>query len=595
MNFQPADFAVVLIYFAVSLGAGLYGSGVFRRKKPMDAKDTLASDKSAFREFFVSGGRTPFWLAGTGMVATTFAADTPLAVAGFVGRDGIAGNWIWWCFVAGGMLTVFFFARLWRRSGLTTDLELIELRYGGKPAAILRGTKAVYFGLIINCIIMGWVNLAMQKIFQGMFPEIDARLLLTATALFTTVYVAISGLWGVQVSDAFQFIIAMTGCIVLAVIAVNHPIITAAGGISKALPEGAYRFFPVIGESSSSLLYTIPLGSFMAFTCIQWWACWYPGAEPGGGGYIAQRILSARDERHGILATLWFVIAHYCVRPWPWIVAGLAALVLYPDLALDQKESGYVYLMRDVLPTPYRGLLIAAFLGAYMSTLATHLNWGASYLVHDFYRRFLHREGSDAHYLKAARAATVFLIAASLLVTFFLLDTIGGAWALLVEFGAGTGFVLILRWYYWRINAWSEITAMIAPALMVLLFHILRHFGVQSPLIEFPVSLFVIVAVTISASILVTAFTAPESEQTLRNFYNRVRPAGPGFARFGKGAPLLPKFIGWIAGTAFTYAVLFLIGSLILGKAADVPLYGALSLVSLAFLVYALRKDEKPA
>jgi SSS family solute:Na+ symporter len=595
VNFNPSDFAVVVAYFTVSLGASLYGSGFLRRKKHADAASAGEADKSALREFFVSGGRTPFWLAGTGMVATTFAADTPLAVAGFVGRDGIAGNWIWWCFVAGGMLTVFFFARLWRRSGLTTDLELIELRYGGKPAALLRGTKAIYFGLIINCIIMGWVNLAMLKIFQGMFPEINAQLLLTATALFTTVYVAISGLWGVQVSDAFQFIIAMTGCIVLAVIASNHPSIQAAGGIAHALPEGAYRFFPVIGEPSSSLLYTIPLGSFLAFTCIQWWACWYPGAEPGGGGYIAQRILSARDERHGILATLWFVIAHYCVRPWPWIVAGVAALALYPELSANQKENGYVYLMRDLLPSPLRGLLIAAFLGAYMSTLATHLNWGASYLVHDFYRRFLKRDETDAHYLKAARAATVFLIAASLFVTFFLLDTIGGAWALLVEFGAGTGFVLILRWYYWRINAWSEITAMIAPALMVLVFHLMRTLGVQSPLIEFPVSLFVIVAVTIAASLIVTACTAPESEETLRNFYNRVRPAGPGFARFGKGAALAPKFIGWIAGTVFTYAVLFLLGSLIFDRKSELPLYAGLSGVSLALLVYAFRKDEKPA
>lgn len=587
MNFSTSDIFVVAAYFAVSLGAGLYGSGVFRRKSRQEKTG------AALREFFASGGRTPFWLAGTGMVATTFAADTPLAVAGFVGRDGIAGNWIWWCFVAGGMLTVFFFARLWRRSGLTTDLELIELRYGGRPAAILRGTKAVYFGLIINCIILGWVNLAMQKIFQGMFPEIDARLLLTATALFTTVYVAVSGLWGVQVSDAFQFVIAMAGCIVLAVIAVHQPSIQAAGGIAKALPESAYRFFPAIGESSSDLLYSIPLGSFLAFTCVQWWACWYPGAEPGGGGYIAQRILSSRDERHGILATLWFVIAHYCVRPWPWIIAGLAALALYPDLVPGEKESGYVYLMRDVLPSPFRGLLIAAFLGAYMSTLATHLNWGASYLVHDFYRRFINRENTDEHYLKAARAATVFLIAVSLLVTFYLLDTIGGAWALLVEFGAGTGFVLILRWYYWRINAWSEITAMVVPAVLVTAFYWLRKAGVSWPFLEFPVSLFFIVAVTITCSLFATFLTAPEKEETLKNFYDRVRPAGPGFARFGRGAPLAPKFLGWIGGTVFTYSALFLLGSVLLGRHSELTVYAGLSVVSLALMIYALRKDEK--
>ncbi|HMX55745.1 MAG TPA: Na+:solute symporter [Leptospiraceae bacterium] len=587
MEFHVSDFVVIAIYFIVSLGAGLLGS----------------RNKSSLQEFFISGGRAPFWLVGTGMVATTFAADTPLAVAGLVGKNGIAGNWIWWCSAAGGMLTVFFFARLWRRSGITTDLELIELRYSGKAAAILRGSKAIYFGLIINCIILGWVNLAMLKIFQGMIPGIDARWLVTGSAIITALYVAVSGLWGVAITDAFQFAIAMIGCIVLALIAAFHPQIQAAGGIAHVLPPSVYNFFPTfhsdpVQSADLSPLYTIPLTSFLAFILVQWWASWYPGAEPGGGGYIAQRILSARDEKHGMLATLWFVIAHYCVRPWPWIIAGIAALALYPGLLPQEKESGYVYLMRDLLPSPYRGLLIAAFLGAYMSTLSTHLHWGSSYLIHDFYQRFVKKNASERHYLLGARLCTILLLCVSLFVTFNLLETISGAWEILLEFGAGTGFVLILRWYYWRINAISEITAMIVPAICVLLIHFLpRAFGepesgsMLATLVKFPGNLFLIVSTTIAFTLLATFLTRPEPEHVLQNFAKIVRPAGPGFKRFGGSGVLWPKFAGWISGTALTYAVLFLSGYLLFGMWERAAYFSVLAIVSLIALIYSIQKD----
>ncbi|MBL8022101.1 MAG: Na+:solute symporter [Leptospirales bacterium] len=589
MEFHTADFVVIAIYFIISLGAGLYGGR---------NKETIA-------EFFVSGGRVPFWLAGTGMVATTFAADTPLAVAGLVGQSGVAGNWIWWCSAAGGMLTVFFFARLWRRSGLTTDLELIEFRYSGKPAAILRGTKAIYFGLIINCIIMGWVNLAMVRIFKGMFPDLNAEMLVTGVAVLTAFYVAVSGLWGVAITDVFQFSIAMIGCIALAIVATLHPDIQKAGGISHVLPPSVYNFFPTFGESTVqasdlSPIYSIPLLSFLAFILVQWWASWYPGAEPGGGGYIAQRILSARDERHGMLATLWFVIANYCVRPWPWIVAGVAALALYPGLGAGQKEDGYVYLMRDLLPTPLRGLLIAAFLGAYMSTLATHLNWGSSYLINDFYKRFLRKEATDKHYMISARLMTGLLLVVSLLITFTVLETISGAWKILLEFGAGTGFVLILRWYYWRINALSEIAAMATPAVIVLGMHTIRIFaGDPTPgstlhsLSTFPGNLFFIVSVTIVVTLIVTFATKPEPEPVLQKFYDRIRPAGPGFAQFGSGPreALWPKFLAWFSGTALTYSLLFLGGSLVFSNWNQAYLYGIASVFALSILIFSIRKD----
>ncbi len=394
-------------YFGLNLAIGLY---YMRRAR------------GSTTEFFLSGRDVPWWLAGTSMVATTFAADTPLVVTGLVSRYGIAGNWLWWNMAASGMLTVFVYARLWRRSGVMTDVEFAELRYAGRPAAFLRGFRAVYLGLPINCIIIGWVNLAMMKILEvtlGLGPR-EALLALMAMLAFTAFYTTIAGLWGVLVTDLVQFVLKMGMVIALAYFSVQ-----AVGGLAAmkakinlldAAAGGGSRltFFP---STDSAWMPAITLFVYLG---VNWWASWYPGAEPGGGGYIAQRIFAARDERHGLYATLWFNIAHYAVRPWPWILTALASIILYPNLV--DKESGYVRTLMDpaVFPPALRGIMLAAFAAAYMSTIGTQLNWGASYLVNDFYRRFVRRGAREREYVVASQIVTVGLMLVSIYVTLHL-------------------------------------------------------------------------------------------------------------------------------------------------------------------------------
>ncbi|MBI4477577.1 MAG: Na+:solute symporter, partial [Acidobacteria bacterium] len=359
MTLGPLDWTIIGAYFAASMAVGLYF--------------TKRAGKST-GEFFLSGRSLPWWLAGTSMVATTFAADTPLAVAGLVARDGIAGNWIWWNAAIGSMLTVFFFARLWRRAGILTDVEFAELRYRGRPAAILRGFRALYLGLPINCVIMGWVNLAMAKVLLVTMGWSRLTAVLVSLAI-TGIYSAGSGLWGVVATDFFQFGLAMTGTIALAWYALALPQIGGLAGLQEKLPEATLAVLPQVGEAATAgERLALPFAAFVAYVGVQWWASWYPGQEPGGGGYVAQRMMSARDERHSFLATLWFAVAHYTIRPWPWILVGLASILLYPGI--QDKEAGYVMVMRDYLPAGWRGLLLAAFFAAYMSTIATQLNWG---------------------------------------------------------------------------------------------------------------------------------------------------------------------------------------------------------------------------
>lgn len=604
MKLVSIDYVVIVIYFAASFGLGLLWSRRAGR---------------SMSEYFLSGRQAPWWLAGTGMVATTFAADTPLFVAGQVAKSGIAANWIWWCAAAGGMLTVFFFARLWRRAGVVTDLEFVELRYGGSVAAFLRAFKSVYFGLFMNCVIIGWVNLAMLKILAIAFPDFDPRIALLIVAAVTVMYVSVAGLWGVAIADAFQFSVALAGCILLAVFALNAPALLEQGGLRASLPDHVFAFFPdfsTAGETSAAAVaahagaeagtqaagpvaFQLPLSAFLAFVLIQWWASWYPGAEPGGGGYVAQRIMSARDEKHGMLATLWFVIAHYCVRSWPWILAGLAAVVLYPALAADQKESGYVLLMRDLLPAGLLGMLLAAFFGAYMSTLSTQFNWGSSYLINDLYKRFMAPGRDDRHYVAVARVATLLIFAVSLLLTFYVLDDrISKAWEIVLECGAGTGFVLILRWYWWRVNALSELVSMIVPTLTVIVMRlILPALVPEYSAPGFPESLFVLVGLTVPATLVAIYFTAPEKPEILRAFYDVVRPPGPGWKPFhaqpGEGAGLGRAALGWLAGTALVYALLFGLGSLFLGDytSAVYLLAGAAVAAGLVFIV--IRREFK--
>jgi SSS family solute:Na+ symporter len=581
MHLQPLDWLIVLLYFTASIAIAVY----FSRRAGRNTS-----------EFFLSGRSLPWWLAGTSMVATTFAADTPLAVTELVAKNGIAGNWLWWNFAFGGMLTVFFFARLWRRAGVMTDVEFIELRYSGKAAAFLRGFRAIYLGLFMNSIIIGWVNLAMASILQGVLgiPESQVYLYVGGCLVLVALYSALSGLWGVAVTDAFQFALAMIGTVVLAIIVVNLPQIGGIAGLKEKLPSWTLQFTPVIGNrvgelpSAGSTL-ALSFAAFLAYIGIQWWASWYPGAEPGGGGYVAQRMMSAKNEKHSVLATLWFTIAHYCLRPWPWILVGLASLILYPNLGPDAKRLGYVYAMRDFLPTGMMGILIAAFFAAYMSTVASQLNWGTSYLINDFYRRFVRRGVGERHYVFVSRLVTLLVMVVSLLVT-LIINTISGAWAFIIEAGAGLGLVLILRWFWWRVNAWSEIAAMVAPFIA---YAYVKYFTT----IQFPESLFYIVAFTTVVWLVATFVTRPTEEQTLLAFYQRIHPGGIFWKRIAAKLPAvkgdshyLSLFVAWIAGIIVVYSVLFGIGKLIFAEYTVATLFFIPALVGGAFISWDLSR-----
>jgi len=558
MRLSLLDWSVIAAYFLFNLGIGIYYS---RRAR------------GSTTEFFLSGRDVPWWLAGTSMVATTFAADTPLAVTGLVARNGIAGNWVWWNFVMSGMLTVFLYARLWRRAGVMTDIEFAELRYSGKPAAFLRGFRALYLGLPINCIILGWVNLAMVKIIE-ITLGLDKRhaiYVVIGMLLFTAFYTAISGLWGVLVTDLFQFALKMGMVIVLAVLAVN-----AVGGID-GLKTKINALDAASGQTGSRLAFFpdynsvwMPAIALFVFLAVQWWASWYPGAEPGGGGYVAQRIFSAKDEKHGLLATLWFNIAHYALRPWPWILTALASVILYPNLV--DKESGYIQTLIDpnVFPTYLRGFMLAAFAAAYMSTIGTQLNWGASYVINDFYRRFISKSAGEKHYVIASQVVTVTLMIASLVVTYYL-TSIAGAWKLLLVTGAGTGTVLLLRWFWWRINAWSEVSAMISAAVVSLYLQLVLKWDSDDPK-DFAYLMLVTVAVTTVVWVVVTLLTPAEPMEKLTAFYKRVRPEGPGWNRVAAIAGfagahaegrLATQFLNSLLGCILIYGTLFGIGKLI--------------------------------
>ena len=524
-------------------------------------------------EFFVSGRAVPWWLAGLSMVATTFSSDTPNLVTDIVRQRGVAGNWVWWNFVMSGMLTVFLYARLWRRAGVMTDIEFAELRYSGKPAAFLRGFRALYLGLPINCIILGWVNLAMVKIIE-ITLGLDKRhaiYVVIGMLLFTAFYTAISGLWGVLVTDLFQFALKMGMVIVLAVLAVN-----AVGGID-GLKTKINALDAASGQTGSRLAFFpdynsvwMPAIALFVFLAVQWWASWYPGAEPGGGGYVAQRIFSAKDEKHGLLATLWFNIAHYALRPWPWILTALASVILYPNLV--DKESGYIQTLIDpnVFPTYLRGFMLAAFAAAYMSTIGTQLNWGASYVINDFYRRFISKSAGEKHYVIASQVVTVTLMIASLVVTYYL-TSIAGAWKLLLVTGAGTGTVLLLRWFWWRINAWSEVSAMISAAVVSLYLQLVLKWDSDDPK-DFAYLMLVTVAVTTVVWVVVTLLTPAEPMEKLTAFYKRVRPEGPGWNRVAAIAGfagahaegrLATQFLNSLLGCILIYGTLFGIGKLI--------------------------------
>ncbi len=565
MNFTILDWTAIAGYLLITLALGLY----FRRRsgKSMD-------------DYFVSGRSVSWWLAGTSMVATTFAADTPLFVTGVVYTQGIAGNWLWWAALLSGMMTVFLFARLWRRSGLLTDVQFAEVRYSGKPAAFLRGFRAIYLGLLMNCLILGWVTKAMTSIVATTLNLSDHRALAVCVFFlipFTGLYVALGGLWGVLWTDLFQFVLKMS-----IVIAVAYFAVTACGGMSSLLTQLAAKraatgpaagdvtsFFPDFSRPlTSEALWTLPTITFLVNIGLQWWSSWYPGAEPGGGGYIAQRIFSAKDERHGLLSVLWFNVAHYALRPWPWILTALAVVVLYPGL--QHPESGYMMVVTQHVPPALRGVVVAGFMAAFMSTYATQLNWGASYLVADFYRRFLKKDGTDAHYVAVSRVATVLLVIISAWVS-AQLASIGAGWVFVLEVGAGTGAVYLLRWYWWRINAWSEISAMATALITSLALREWATFSGSQPVV-FAKTALTTTAVTTLVWVVVTLLTQPEPENVLVKFYRQVRPHVTGWTPIARLAPEVPptrdlgrNLLSWILGCVMVYSALFGGGWLLLG------------------------------
>ncbi len=612
---QALDYGIIVAFILLIIGIAAYYS-----RKAGDSTET----------FFLSARNMPWYIAGTAMVATTFAADTPLAVTELVARNGIAGNWLWWNMAIGAMLTVFFFARLWRRSGIITDVEFVEFRYSGKPAAVLRGFRAIYLGLFMNVIVLGWVHKAMEKIFKVTIPGIDPFLLVVITALIIAVYAAASGLLGTARTDSLQFVFAMIGCIILAVIVVQLPQVGGASNLPQKLAPQILEFFPRIGQVRGEVLaggvLALSVGAFVAHVGLQWWSSWYPGADPGGGGYIAQRMMSAKDEKHSLFATLWFTIAHYTVRPWPWIIVALAALVLLPRahspevlqqenptlyqevVALYQSggltpqnadeyseafrqfyekyentvDPGIMYpkLMLRYLPTGLLGLLIAVFLAAYMSTIASQLNWGTSYLINDFYRRFVQPTADERHYVLISRLSIIGLTIFSLWIAHTFLTTISGAWEFIINASAGLGAVLILRWWWWRINAWSEIAAMIAP---MIIYPLALKAGLKSPITLYPV-----VLGTTVVWLIVTLITKPVDRKVLHQFYRRVHPGGPGWRAIEKELPDVTGdsgfgalFISWIAGVVMVYATLFAIGKLLFGQYASGILYALIAAVAI--------------
>ena len=565
MQLQPIDWIIVVASLAICFVPALF----YGRRA---GKSTS--------EFFVSGRAVPWWLGGLSMVATTFSSDTPNLVTDIVRRNGVAGNWVWWAFVLTGVSTVFFYARLWRRSGVMTDLEFYEIRYSGAAARGLRGFRAVYLGLFFNCMIMASVNLAAVKIASVLFG-MERWQTLTAVGLLNVVFAAHSGLWGVLVIDMIQFFIKMSAVIAAAYFAVRAPEVGGLDALisrlSSAEGPGGINYLAVLPDFTNN--WDLAVAVFIMPIAVQWWAVWYPGAEPGGGSYVAQRMLASKSERDALGAVLFFNVAHYVLRPWPWILVALASIIVYPELADIQRAFPHVSpglighdiaypAMLKFLPAGFIGLMVGGLIAANSSTILTHLNWGASYLVHDFYRRFVRRDAGESHYVLAGRVVTVLLyVAAS--ATVYLLDTAKDAFDIILQIGAGTGLLYLVRWYWWRVNAWCEIVAMISSfVISVILLALARSGTVFST----HVALMTTVAVT-TVCWLVTAYLGPQTDpRVLADFYRRVRPVGPGWARVRAAVGPLPAdtgpreniplaLLGWVAGCTAIWSSLFAVGN----------------------------------
>lgn len=568
MQLHTVDWAIIGGYFVVALAAGLVG---MRR----------AGERPT--EFFLAGRKMPWWLLGFSMVATTFSTDTPNLVTDLVRQNGVAGNWAWWAFLLTGMLTVFIYARLWRRSGVMTDVEFYELRYSGRTAAFLRGFRALYLGLFFNIMIMAAVSLAAIKIggiMLGLTPLQSILLASLVTALFST----LSGLRGVLVSDCVLFLLAMVGSVLAAVVAVRHP---QVGGLSGLLTHpnvtGKLALLPPFDFSSRQSAELV-ISVLLVPLAVQWWSVWYPGSEPGGGGYLAQRMLAAKDERHATGATLFFNVAHYAVRPWPWILVALASLVVFPSLESLQQAFPNVDprivrhdlaypAMLTFLPHGLLGVVIASLLAAYMSTISTHLNWGSSYVVNDFYRRFVKPDASDRELVLVGRLSTVVMMVLAAVVALWLQNAVQ-AFHILLQIGAGTGLIFILRWFWWRINALSELVAMVVSFVVAVYFTFLHSRWFPGVALANWQQLCLGVAVTSACWLAVAFLTRPTDAATLRRFVRCIHPGGPGWRKVCReaaaaGEPIEPParpdnlpmgILCMFIGTVAVYGTLFATG-----------------------------------
>ncbi len=537
-------------------------------------------------EFFASGRAVPWWLAGLSMVATTFSSDTPNLVTDIVRRNGVAGNWVWWAFVLTGVATVFFYARLWRRSGVMTDLEFYEIRYSGKAASLVRGFRSVYLGLFFNCMIMATVNLAACKIAGVLFGLPRWQTLLLVGGL-NVVFATHSGLWGVLVIDMIQFFIKMTAVIAAAYFALQLPQVGGLTGLvtklSATTGPGGLNYLNILPDFTNN--WDLAVAVFVMPIAVQWWAVWYPGAEPGGGSYIAQRMLASKSERDSLGAVLFFNVAHYVLRPWPWILVALCSIIVYPQLSdiqkafpnLDPSLIGHDIAypaMLTFLPIGFIGLMVGGLIAANSSTILTHLNWGASYLVHDFYRRFIRRDATEKHYVLAGRLTTVLLFFLSSGMV-FVLDTAKDAFDVILQVGAGTGLLYLVRWFWWRVNAWCEVVAMVSSFGVSITFLVLAKNGIH---FSTHVALLITIAVT-TVCWVGTAFVGPPTDEaTLLSFYRKVRPFGPGWTRVriaagipadqarsvGENIPL--ALLGWVAGCTMIWSSLFTVGNFLYGR-----------------------------
>ena len=592
MKLEIIDWSILVVFFVILLSIGFYAS-----KKA----------GNSVNEFFLSGRNMPWWLLGISMVATTFSADTPNLVTDIVRTNGVSGNWVWWAFLLTGMLTVFVYAKLWRRSEVLTDLEFYEMRYGGKGAAFLRGFRAIYLGVFFNVMIMATVCLAGIKIGSVMLGLTPVQTLLIASSV-TVVYSSLGGLKGVIMTDFFQFTLAMVATFWAAIVIINLPEI---GGLDALIshPDIVPKLDLIPDISDKELFLVV----FLLPIAVQWWSVWYPGAEPGGGGYVAQRMLSAKDENHAVWATLLFNFMHYAVRPWPWILIALASLIIFPNLSdlqtafpdIDKSIIGHDLAypaMMTMLPPGLLGLLLASLAAAFMSTIASHLNWGSSYVVNDFYKRFFDPEASDKKLVSLGRITTIILMLLSCLLALLLSNALQ-AFSILLQIGAGTGLLFILRWFWYRINIYSEISAMIISfvvALYLQIIHPMIGFEIISPENQ----LIIGVSITTFSWIIVTFITKPEDNNTLRSFYKKIQPGGMGWKKVVDqaavdGINLIGKKEAWdvptgiicmILGCMFVYSILFSIGYFIYSKYMFAFLLLFVSLISLFFLQKAWRK-----